>query len=40
LASEYNTVEKLLELPEVARFAEWNSKRKVLNIIPKGRKQR
>lgn len=40
LASHFNTIEKLLEIPEVASFAQWNSKRKVLQIVPKGKRLR
>ena len=40
LAMEFNTVDKLLELPEVTKFAEWNSKRKVVRTVPQHRKRR
>lgn len=40
LATEFNTVEKLLEVPEIVRFAEWNSKRKVLStVVQRGRRR-
>ena len=37
LAREFNTLDKLLEIPEVTRFAEWNSKRKVAGTVPQKR---
>jgi len=33
LATDFNTVDKLLEVEEVAKFAEWNSKRKVTRTV-------
>ena len=37
LARDFNTLDKLLEIPEVTRFAEWNSKRKVAGTVPQKR---
>lgn len=40
LAMEFNTVDKLLDVPEVAKFAEWNSKRKVLAKVTQQKRTR